>query len=200
MLILDPSELEAVMRVMDVTRRARVAGLLLAGALVGGVGGVVISQLGTATAASPTPTPSLGPQAPDRHGPGEPGPRGLGLLGGPGGRVLHGEATVQRPGGGTQVIRFQHGTITAIGGSAVTVRSTDGFTATYTVNSTTRISLNGDSGSLSRLKKNDDVRVFAVQNGAANVAKAVLDGMPKAFGFGRFGHHMGMRMEGSTAG
>ena len=183
-----------------VTRRTRVAGLLAAGALVGGAIGVTISQLGVATAASPSPSPTPGTERHDPRGPfGHMGPLGrLGVLGGPellmaGGKVLHGEATVQKPGGGTTVVVFQNGAITSIGGSTVTVRSPDGFTATYKVDGTTRISLNGSDGSLSTLKNNDDVRVFGSRTGSSTVAKAVVDGLPRGLGLGhlreRWQHH-----------
>src|SRR3954454_4076805 len=185
------------------TRRHRMAGLLAltrhravalvaAGVVAGAAGGVVISQLGTAGAASPSPSP-----APDGHDgfrglPGH-GPGGMGALGMFGGRVLHGEATVQKPGGGTTVVHFQDGVISSISGSTMTVKSTDGFTSTFTVNGTTRISLNGSDGTLSKLAKNDKVRVIGVANGSSTVAKMVLDGVPGPGMFGRgpghgFGH------------
>ena len=158
----------------------RVIALVTAGVVAGGVGGAVISQLGVAGAASPSPRPSSG--APWREGPrglmphgGPGGMAALGLLGG--GRVLHGEATVAKPGGGTMTVRFQNGVISDISGSTITVKSSDGFTSTFTVNGTTRISLNGSDGTLSKLAKNDKVRVVGVQQGSSMVARMVLDGV-----------------------
>lgn len=164
-----------------ISRRMRVAAWVGAGVLGGGViTGIAVAQLGVASAASPSPGPAA-----------TPGPwRQLHRLGGGplahlGGRILHGEATVLTPQGKTQVVDFQHGKITAVTASTVTVRSTDGFTATYTVDKTTRIVLNGTAGTLSRLKTGDEVRVFATKSGATATAKAVIDGMPaRAFGFG----------------
>src|SRR4051812_37309823 len=171
--------------------RHRAVALVAAGVVAGAAGGVVISQLGTAGAASPSPSPSPG----DRDGFGQPpapglrGGPGKGLLGGlGGGRVLHGEATVEKPAGGTTVVRFQSGVISAISGSTVTVKSTDGFTSTFTVNGTTRISLNGTDGTLSKLAKDDKVRVMGVEDGSTTVAKMVLDGVP---GPGMFGGRFG---------
>ena len=182
----------------SVVSRHRVIALVAAGVLAGGAGGVVISQLGVAGATSPSPSPvaPFGAPGPD----GADGMRGLGLLGGiaGGGRLLHGEATVAKAGGGTTVVRFQNGVISAISGSTMTVRSTDGFTGTYTVNGTSRISLNGTNGTLSKLAKNDQVRVLAVQSGSSDVAKMVFDGVPpremfglmhRGFGFGRMLRH-----------
>ena len=193
---------EATMSAPSMFSRHRVIALVAAGVVAGAAGGVVISQLGVATASSPSPSP-----VPDRglHRPGfapDGGPLGmLGMLGGPfgaGGRVLHGEATVAKPSGGTTVLRFQNGTISAVSGSTMTVKSTDGYTATYTVDKTSRITLNGSDGTLSKLKKNDQVRVVGIQSGTSTVAKMVLDGVPArgllpgmhgGFGFGHmFGH------------
>jgi hypothetical protein len=183
----------------SVLTRHRVVALVAAGVVAGGVGGAAISQLGVATASSPSPSPSPGA----RGGPGvippgllPDGPGRLGLLGGiaGGGRLLHGEATIGKPGGGTTVVRFQNGVISAVGGSAMTVKSTDGFTATYTVDGTSRISLNGTDGTLSKLAKNDKVRVVAVQKGSSSVAKLVLDGVPAGGMFARPHHGFGFGM------
>lgn len=201
------------MTATGVFTRHRVIALVAAGVVAGGIGGAVISQLGVATASSPSPRPGVpgGPGMMMRgFGPGRPG--GLGLLGGPGGgRLLHGEATVEKVKGGTMVVRFQNGVISALSGSTMTVKSADGFTATYTVDGTSRISLNGTDGTLSKLAKNDHVRVFAVQSGSSSVAKMVLDGVPApgmfggmrdGMGFGRaFGHRERLQQSpGATAG
>jgi hypothetical protein len=156
--------------------RQRVIALVAAGVLAGGAAGVAVSQLGVATASS-SPSPAPGVPAPDFRGGPMGGPGRLGLLGAAG-RVLHGEATIEKAGGGTQVVRFQHGTISAIAGSTVTVKSTDGFTSTFTVDRTSRITLKGTDGTLSRLKKGDEVRVFGVASGSSTVARLLLDGVP----------------------
>lgn len=165
------------------SRRMRVAAWVAAGVLGGGlVTGIAVSQLGVATAASPSPSPTHMRDGMHRFGEGP-----LARLGG---RILHGEATVQSPQGKDLVVVFQHGKITGLTGSAVTVKSTDGFTATYTVDKTTRIALNGTAGTLSRLKTGDDVRVFGVKNGATTTAKAVIDGLrDRSSGFGRGWRH-----------
>ena len=169
------------------SHRARVGAWVAAGVLGGAlIAGVAVAQFGIATAASPSPTPST-PSGPFAHLRGmHPGGGLLGRLGRAGGRVLHGEATVRTAAGKDEVVEFQHGTISAINGSTVTVKSADGFTADYTVDKTTRIVLNGTSGALSTLKNNDDVRVLAVRSGGGATAKAIIDGKPmRPFGFGR---------------
>jgi len=110
------------------------------------------------------------------HGSGEPG-----APGGPAGRVLHSEATVQKPDGTTAVVVSQTGDITEITGSTITVKSSDGFEATYTVDKNTRISINGTDGTASGMKKGDTVRVFGTKSGSSTHAEAVMDGMPSGF-------------------
>jgi hypothetical protein len=178
-----------------------VAAWIGAGVLGGGLAtGVAVSQLGVATAATPSPKPTAS-QAPDRPGGpfdrrhlrmfgrhfAGPLPRlapglGFGFGIGPGiglgDRLLHGKATVKGPNGTTQVVATQSGTITGVSGSDLTVRSTDGYVGHYTVDKTTRIELNGADGALSKLKTGDTVHVMAVEKSGAFVATSVLDGKP----------------------
>ena len=46
--------------------------------------------------------------------------------------TLHGEAVVQTKDGGTKTVAVQRGEVTAIDGDSMTVKSTDGFTMTWT--------------------------------------------------------------------
>lgn len=92
--------------------------------------------------------------------------RGLGSLLGAGaglGAVQHGDFTVQGPSGTPVAMTLQRGTVTAASGTSVTVKSTDGFIATYAVDSSTR-------GRTTNLAKGDTVLVIAQKAGA----KAVL--------------------------
>lgn len=164
--------------------RLRLGAWITAGVLGGGiVTGIVVSQLGVATAAAPTPSPSASAQPrPDlpaggpmlRFGPGRgPGP-GMGLRG----HVLHGEATVEARDGTTKVAVTQTGDITDIAASTITVTSTDGFEATYTVDKDTHISINGSDGAMSSLSKGDTVHVMGTKDGSTRHADAVLTGRP----------------------
>ncbi|HEX4654395.1 MAG TPA: DUF5666 domain-containing protein [Mycobacteriales bacterium] len=160
-----------------VSSRARFGAWIAAGVLGGAaISGIVVSQLGTATAApSPSPRASAQPGPPMPFG----GRLGLGL----GGHVLHSEATVEAPDGTTKVVVSQSGDITDISGSTVTVKSTDGYEATYTVDKNTRISLNGNDGAMSSLKNGDTVQVEGTKTGSAAHADSVMDGVPTMFRF-----------------
>ena len=62
-----------------------------------------------------------------------------GLLGLAAGRVLHGEFVVAGKGGATTTKLEQSGTVTAASSTSLTVKSTDGFVATWTLGSSTRV-------------------------------------------------------------
>lgn len=89
---------------------------------------------------------------------------GLGSLLGVGlGGVQHGEFTVQGANGTPRVMTVQRGTVTAASSTSVSVKSPDGFTATYAVDSSTR-------GKTTNLANGDTVLVVAQKAGS----KAVL--------------------------
>ena len=82
--------------------------------------------------------------------------RGLGALGG----SLHGEVTAD---GGT-VYLFQRGEVTKSSATSVTVKSSDGFTATYAVSDDTRVAGPNDVPAVG-----SDVLVVAKKEGSAAV-------------------------------
>jgi Domain of unknown function (DUF5666) len=86
-------------------------------------------------------------------------------------RALHGEATLA--GKKHQVVAFQRGAVETVSGASLTVRSEDGFTATYLLNAETRIRKDGHSASLSDIKVADQVRVRATKDGSTLTARAV---------------------------
>jgi hypothetical protein len=93
------------------------------------------------------------------------------------GDVLHSEATVKTP-DGTKVVGSQSGKVTDVAGATVTVRSSDGFTRTYTVDKDTRIALNGTDGAMTSLRSGDTVHVMGTRDGSTWHARAVFDGDP----------------------
>ncbi len=125
-------------------RRVLAGAALATGLAVGGaaVAAAVTNDGGTrAVDASAGLSAAGGPGVDAGHGPG-------GGMGGPGVRgALHGELTVpQTDGTGTQVVLVQSGTVTAVSKTSLSVKSTDGFTATYAITSTTRVRTAGDAG------------------------------------------------------
>jgi hypothetical protein len=92
--------------------------------------------------------------------------------------VLHSSATVEAPDGTTKVMVSQAGDITDIADSTITVKSSDGFESTYTIDKDTRISLNGTDGAMSSLHKGDTVHVMGTKKGSSAHANAVMAGKP----------------------
>jgi hypothetical protein len=99
--------------------------------------------------------PGTGPRSDNRQGDGGM-LRGNGLLGRLG-SVQHGEFTVTGSDGKAVVMTVQRGAVTAASATSVSVRSTDGFSQTYAVNASTRVS----GGSAAQLSKDDRVVVLA---------------------------------------
>ncbi|MFC7485577.1 hypothetical protein ACOCJ7_03550 [Knoellia sp. CPCC 206453] len=115
---------------------------------------------------------------PDQMGPGQRGPQELPRdqaprqappgagdlpnLGLPGvGGSLHGEAVVPGNGTATRTIIFQTGEVTNVTADRLTVKSTDGFTATYTIGADSRDRL---KNKVSTLAKGDVVTVMAAKD------------------------------------
>lgn len=103
---------------------------------------------------------------------------GIGGMRGAGGTgpVLHGELVVQ-DGTATRTVLVQHGTVSAENGSTLTVKSSDGFTVTWTTNSTTK-------GSLDEVEVGDTVGLRGTKTGA-NAATADVVHEPGARAQGR---------------
>jgi hypothetical protein len=164
---------------------AGVAVVALAGGA--GVGYAATNSLtakATDTAAVATPSPSAS-SSPSTGTPGSGAPHGWrkfggGLAGGPGlrfgmlgGGVVHGQLTVPKSGGGYQTLDVQDGTVTAVSTGAVTVKSADGFTATYTVTSNTVVG--AQSAGIGSVKKGDQIFVTATVSGSTATAATIVD-------------------------
>ena len=125
-----------------------------------GTAALALAGVSTGVAFAQTPSPSPSPHG---HGPRQ----GGGFPGGGsgfrfGGQIEHGEATVDTGNNTTQVIDIQRGTVTSTGSRTLTVQSADGFAATYTVNSSTKISKNHQASDISQVATNDQVTVVAI--------------------------------------
>jgi Domain of unknown function (DUF5666) len=142
-----------------------------------GVATLALAGVGTGIAFAqstdpPTPTPSP-PSSPEHHGARHGHGGYQGLLG----RIEHGEATVDT-GNGTQVVDLQRGTVDSASPDGLTVRSADGFTATYTVNNSTKIRKDRKASDISQVATNDRVIVLATKAGNTVTATRINDTGP----------------------
>lgn len=88
-------------------------------------------------------------------------------------RALHGEVTLG--GKKARVIDFQRGTVEKVSATAITVKSTDGFTGSYVITEDTRIRQAREPGRLSDITTGDKVRVIAVKDGKTSTAKVIRE-------------------------
>ena len=98
-------------------------------------------------------------------------------IGGLAGRMLHGEVTVQTK-DGVQTFLVQRGTVTAVGSDSVTVKSSDGFTRTWKVDSSTKFGKVGRT-SLAQIRTGDRIGLVGLA-GDHPTAKALRAGAPQA--------------------
>jgi hypothetical protein len=137
----------------------------------------------TAVAAAAAPTPSASP-VPVRG----PAGRGWRAFAGPGGGalrfsfggffglgggVVHGQVTVPKSGGGYQTLDVQQGTVTAVSSTSISVKSADGYTASYAVSSKTLV--DAQAAGIGSVKKGDTVFVTATVSGSTATAANVTD-------------------------
>ena len=160
-------------------RRQILSGVALATGLVVGGTAVAAATSNTATIARPGGDDARGGQ----HGQGMPGGMRDGMRGGLHG-ALHGELTVpQADGIGTEVILVQRGAVTAVSSTSLSVKSTDGFTSTYKVSSSTRVRAAGGD-TIGAVKVGAQVHVVSTKDKAALMVRGErMDGR-------RGGNHM----------
>lgn len=146
------------------TKRTKIA--LIAGTAVlalAGIGGGMAFAAGTAgpattavlTANTTGDTQATAtPATPKAHH------RGRSLLA----RAEHGEVTVHTK-KGDETVDIQRGQVTSVSATTVTVRSTDGFTAVYTLGSTSKVASKGKPSSMANVHDGDRVNVIAIRDG-----------------------------------
>jgi len=163
---------------MSMTSRTKTA--LLTGAAVlaiAGVGtGIAVAQ--SADPPSPTPpVPSSAAPTPDDMSDSDGGHGGHGKHGGPLARIVHGEATVTTD-HGYQVLDLQRGVVDSANPGQLTVRSADGFTATYAVGDSTKVRKDRKDSDISQVVANDRVTVVATKAGNTITATRIRDTGP----------------------
>ena len=139
--------------------RATLVAMASGAALTLGVGGAAVA-LGSGAFADSTPTPTATATGKttgkaqgqeQKQGMGHRHGGGMGRM--MGGEVLHGELVVKDgTGSATKKVLVQTGAVTAKSATSVTVKSTDGFTVTWAVSSTTK-------GTLTDVAVGDTVQV-----------------------------------------
>ncbi|MEV1178731.1 hypothetical protein AB0J09_61180, partial [Nonomuraea sp. NPDC049784] len=127
---------------------------------------------------SPSPTPTAGdttsPSASPSGTPSSKTPgRGWGHRLGIGGPSIHGEFVVPDGEGKYVTVATQYGDVTAVDQDSITVKSEDGYTKEYAVNSDTRIN-RGDEG-IDAVKTGQKIMVKAKVDGGTATAVVVRD-------------------------
>ena len=99
------------------------------------------------------------------------GPHGP-FIGGPFG-AMHGEFVVPDGSGGYRTVVTQRGTASDVADDTITVKSEDGYTATYDVPAAAVVGAQRDG--LASIDKGDDVSVVAEKKGGTVTAQSVVD-------------------------
>ena len=155
----------------------RTAAIVAAWATVGVVGAAALTGVALAADSSPAPsTTSTSSTAAGTAGSaGADGARAkAGELRRLGKRVLHGEFTVQDK-DGVKTVDTQLGVITAVSSSSLDVKSSDGYTQTWTLTVDSRVRAQKKAGTSADLKVGQTVRLLGPKSdGAATVRLAVV--------------------------
>ncbi|WP_435206805.1 hypothetical protein [Micromonospora sp. bgisy143] len=88
--------------------------------------------------------------------------------------TLHGEAVVQTKENGTQTVAVQRGEVTAVDGDSMTVKSTDGFTMTWTFGDDLRVVEKRATVQPSEVKVGTKLGVAGVKDGDKGAARLIL--------------------------
>jgi hypothetical protein len=151
------------------TRKAVVVGAWVTTGVLGAA-----ALTGVAMAADSTPSPSTSAStstAATTHagGAGAKADRLRGL----GKRVLHGEFTLATK-DGAKVYDTEIGVITSVSPTSVAVKASDGYTQTWTLDSSTRVRADKAKGSLSDLKVGETVRLLGPSSSGTATAQLAL--------------------------
>jgi len=141
------------------TRTALITGAAVVALVVsGGVAYAVNSTPTSSPTASSSPAPTAKAKA--KHRP---------LLG----HVAHGEVTLN--GKDHKVVDVQRGDVQAVGATSISVKSDDGFTATYTVNSGTKVRKGGKQAAIGDVHTGDKVGIVATKANGTSTATRVAE-------------------------
>lgn len=164
---------------------ALVAAGLVAGVLVVGAwpsGGSVSDAANTRTTGSVTGSQQNGGAPGSGQQPGSPGDRSPGDSGLGDGGLAQSDPRSGGRGGGLEGEQRLTGTITAIRGSALTFRASDGATATYTLDASTLVVKDGAPASLTDVKPGDAAHLHIYPQGATTMVERIFVGTLPDFG------------------
>lgn len=190
-------------------------------AVLAGAVAVALTGTGAALAWSATATPTPSPSAPAQEAPGNgsaPDQQHKRDLDARRGLPLHGDGVVKKADGTFQTVLEQRGTVESVSDAAITVKSEDGYSQTYTVNGDTKVTrmpapadgatpspdataspeakgddgkrLRPTDGTIADIAKGDTVRVAGVKDGDKAAATRIVDGAADGPGLG-LGHGLG---------
>jgi len=89
--------------------------------------------------------------------------------------TLHGETTVQGK-NGVRTIVVQRGTVTAVDGATIGVKSSDGFTLTWTLDDKAKVRQNKEKAEASAVKVGAAVGLAGARDGNVTIARLVTIG------------------------
>ena len=134
-------------------------GLALSAAVLG-LSGLV--GLPASAAAQPEPSPSeIAPPSDNGHD-------DMGL-----GNTLHGEGMIKTK-GGTQPVAMQHGTVTSVSDSSITLKSADGYTKTWSLNKSVHVVEHRTTLQPNSIKVGTDLIVAGPRQGTTFTASVVV--------------------------
>ena len=162
---------------MNIKKGVAIGGASLAGAALVAAAGVAGVQSATAAGShsgnsNAKAQQHVGPPPGARGGPGGgpgPGP------GGPGSELLHGQDVV-KVNDAIKTFQMQYGDVTAVSSDSITVKSDDGFEATYSINSDTKVGKDGKKSEISAVAVGDEVHLGGEVSGSDITADHIMDG------------------------
>jgi hypothetical protein len=92
-------------------------------------------------------------------------------------RTEHGEVTL-RSKTGDKVFDLQRGVVTTVSSTSVTVKSKDGFTATYAVGSGAKVRKQKQASAIADVHTGDRVGVLALRSGSTDTLRRLRDAGP----------------------
>ena len=133
---------------------------------------LALKQVGFDTGLTDTPSPAASAGSGDKAG-NDKAPRHPGLRRFLKKNTLHGELTLQGR-NGVKTVVVQRGTVTAVAGTTVTVKSTDGFTQSWTFGDRLRVVQNKQTVTPAAIKGGAEIGIAGAKDGDRNVARLVV--------------------------